>query len=229
MARGSHLLFTVEHSKGEIEREKEAMSQKITGKNLSYSQNLPPFLARLQGQGRGPADGPDPILAGRRRAARPRDDGEDAPVVLDEQGNVVDDVRVGVDGSAVRTAFGCGDDEGAGEEGDKNAGEGAVDGAKREVGIGARKRKVAPGKVIGGADEDDEDDGSVDEVPGKKMGKGGKSKAAVTDHDAGGETTQAVAASKKASATSTGVGKSTSSKGQKKAKKIKLSFGDDGD
>ncbi|KAI6382639.1 hypothetical protein MCOR25_000639 [Pyricularia grisea] len=205
------------------------MSQKITGKNLSYSQNLPPFLARLQGQGRGPADGPDPILAGRRRAARPRDDGEDAPVVLDEQGNVVDDVRVGVDGSAVRTASGGNgeDDDGDGDDGeggDKTAGEGG--GSKREVGIGARKRKVAAGRVIGGGDEDDDGD---DEVAGKKTGKGGKRKAVVTDHGADGETTQATATSKATSAASTGTGKSSSSKGQKKAKKIKLSFGDDGD
>merc|ERR1712000_12311 len=65
------------------------MSQKITGKNLSYDTALPPFLQALRSQ-TGGSD--QPQTTGQRRAAKKRSDSEDAedvPVVVDEDGNVV--------------------------------------------------------------------------------------------------------------------------------------------
>ncbi|KAI1313542.1 hypothetical protein F5Y03DRAFT_389842 [Xylaria venustula] len=67
------------------------MSQKITSKNLTYDTTLPPFLARLRGQ-QTAHSGPDPILAAQRRPGQKRsasEEAEDAPVVVDEQGNVI--------------------------------------------------------------------------------------------------------------------------------------------
>ncbi|EEY21691.1 conserved hypothetical protein [Verticillium alfalfae VaMs.102] len=66
---------------------------KINAKSLSYSSDLPPFLRALHAQSRGDASaGPDPILAGRRRAIKKRsasEEAEDQPLVVDENGNVV--------------------------------------------------------------------------------------------------------------------------------------------
>lgn len=67
------------------------MSQKITAKNLTYDNALPPFLARLRGE-QSARRGPDPILAAQRRPGQKRsasEEAEDAPVVVDEDGNVV--------------------------------------------------------------------------------------------------------------------------------------------
>ncbi|KUI62324.1 hypothetical protein VP1G_09459 [Cytospora mali] len=72
------------------------MSQKITGKNLQYDQTLPPFLARLKGQHIADSESPDPILASRRRAAKPRsasEEAEDAPLIVDDDGNVVQGMK----------------------------------------------------------------------------------------------------------------------------------------
>ncbi|KAI5920478.1 hypothetical protein F4810DRAFT_415193 [Camillea tinctor] len=193
------------------------MSQKITSKNLSYNTELPPFLARLRGQGGGQygdTDGPDPILAARRRPAgrhvrTASEEAEDAPVVVDEDGNVVD-----LQGKDVESLT-------QGEEKD-NKTESKEEGANKEkeeekekekvAGIGAsKKRKV--GRVIGG-DADEEGDRSIAKAAsdvrrildaGKLSGKDRKT----TD------------ASTKATA--------TAKNGKKKAKKIKLSFGDDAD
>ncbi|KAI1465110.1 uncharacterized protein F4812DRAFT_132427 [Daldinia caldariorum] len=173
---------------------------KITSKNLAYSSDLPPFLAKLRGQQqqqqRDP-DSPDPILAARRRAARPRsasEEAEDAPLVVDEAGNTVAfPSGADVDAPAER-----GDDN---VDGKNDAGAGADTGAKngkeerekeKVAGIGAgRKRKV--GRVVGGDTEGDS--------PSVKSG-GDKS---ATDSKWGTRQTK------------------------KKAKKIKLSFNDDGD
>jgi hypothetical protein len=165
------------------------MSQKITSKNLSYEQNLPPFLAALHGQAAGNRDGPDPILSGRRRPVKPRSgsaEAEDEPLVLDEEGNEVAGVKVGVDGAVTETTNAAKETA----AGDSNA-VGKDDASKAEdvAGLGAaRKRKAA--KVVGG-DVDDHD---------SKKGA-----------DAGAQDPV----------------EKKSSKGKKKAKKIKLSFGDD--
>ncbi|TPX18395.1 uncharacterized protein E0L32_011703 [Thyridium curvatum] len=197
-------------------------SQKITSKNLSYSQNLPPFLAALRGQhAPSDADGPDPILAARSRrpAARRRGSAsEDAPLVLDEEGNVVSDVAVGVDGSVSRKE---GPQDGGATAGAAAAEEDGKTHAQREgervAGIGAgKKRKV--GRVVGGDDaqeEEEEGKGERNEPESKHAGQGkaGQGKRPEKHGGSGRETK----------------GDKTP-KSKKKAKKIKLSFGDaDGD
>ncbi|KAJ9144734.1 hypothetical protein NKR19_g6368 [Coniochaeta hoffmannii] len=140
------------------------MSQKISAKNLQYDTTLPPFLARLRGQAQeASGDGPDPLLVRNRRHAKPRSgsaEAEDAPLVVDEGGNVVAGMRVGADGTVVAETKGG---EKAGEEGeeeDGDKGDGGNKGGVREndkavAGIGAgKKRKV--GKVVGGGDEEEE-------------------------------------------------------------------------
>ncbi|KAI1134855.1 hypothetical protein F5Y05DRAFT_416749 [Hypoxylon sp. FL0543] len=170
---------------------------KISSKNLSYSSDLPPFLARLRGQHQQQrdSDSPDPILAARRRAARPRsasEEAEDAPVVVDENGNTV--------------TFPSGADEDGPET--KDARVDSKDDAKRDkdkekiAGIGAsKKRKV--GRVVGGGEDDEEDNAA------KASSRSKEDKHAP---DSNPKDT-----------------KSTMKQGKKKAKKVKLSFGDDGD
>ncbi|KAK0646836.1 hypothetical protein B0T16DRAFT_458720 [Cercophora newfieldiana] len=158
------------------------MSQKITPKNLQYNTSLPPFLARLRGE-TAPSefDGPDPILAGRRRPAKPRSgsaEAEDAPVVVDDQGNVVD-VRIGVDGEVKERVVPEGQGEAAhGEEkgGEEGEGEG-----KEQVGGqgGVGNKKKRKGRVVGAEQGEEED---VARVPQEKKGEGevkakGKKKA----------------------------------------------------
>ncbi|KAK3994226.1 hypothetical protein QBC44DRAFT_322864 [Cladorrhinum sp. PSN332] len=176
------------------------MSQKINAKNLQYSSNLPPFLARLRGEAQHDSNGPDPILSARRRPVKPRSgsaEAEDAPTIVDEHGNVVQDVTVGVDGTIkeqetkpITTA----DDENKTEENKPAA---AAEKVVASIGVG-KKRKV--GKVIGGdADEDEEKEGTVAVAEKSKKSE---------DKDKKEE----------------GAAKS---KPKKKAKKIKLSFGDE--
>ncbi|KAK7967313.1 uncharacterized protein PG986_001590 [Apiospora aurea] len=207
------------------------MSDKITAKNLSYDQTLPPFLARLRGH-QAPDGGPDPILAARRRTARVRtasEEAEDAPLVLDEAGNVVD-MKAGelpdVDG-----------DDGNATEGNKPAPEAkkattteSADGeqegentAKETAAatIGAsKKRKV--GRVIG-ADDDEKDEREVSRaVKAAKAiaGGGGNSDKRKEEEEEEEGKTAAAAATPTTNPKPSGGGK-------KKAKKIKLSFGDD--
>ncbi|RXG49233.1 hypothetical protein VDGE_09666 [Verticillium dahliae] len=137
---------------------------KINAKSLSYSSDLPPFLRALHAQSRGDASaGPDPILAGRRRAIKKRsasEEAEDQPLVVDENGNVVtiDDDRNDHDGPN--------SDSQAPDDASTAAGKDAETAAEREkekvAGIGAgRKRKV--GKIVG-ADGEKKDNG----VPTRK-------------------------------------------------------------
>ncbi|KAK1831460.1 hypothetical protein QBC39DRAFT_391237 [Podospora conica] len=165
---------------------------KITNKNLSYNTALPPFLARLRGEAGGGssyADGPDPILAARRRPVKPRSgsaEAEDAPTVVDaETGEVV-------------SGGPKGEEEVPKEEGEGGAGK--TEGVKVGEGLVKRKRKV--GRVVGA--ERDEDDGEGG-GRGEKVKEGGKGR-------------------------DEGKGKSegkVKGAGKKKAKKIKLSFGDE--
>ncbi|KAK4448966.1 hypothetical protein QBC34DRAFT_406434 [Podospora aff. communis PSN243] len=127
------------------------MSQKITPKNLQYNSSLPPFLARLRGE-TAPSefDGPDPILAGRRRPAKPRSgsaEAEDAPVVVDERGEVVD-VKVGLDGEVkgeIKDQAGTGESKEEGKEGEQGEGKG-----EEEKGSVGNKKKI---KLSFGDDE----------------------------------------------------------------------------
>ncbi|KAK2068098.1 hypothetical protein P8C59_002763 [Phyllachora maydis] len=151
------------------------MAPKLQSGALQYNAAPPPFLARLRGEHA--AGGYDAAAQGRwRRTAGARAgsaEAEDAPVVVDEGGNVVEGVCVGRDG-AVR---------------DGREAEGVAAIGEKVAAIGAgRKRKV--GKVVGG-DADEEDGNGADAQP--------------------------VAA----------VGRKTGRKDSKKAKKIKLSFGND--
>lgn len=189
------------------------MSQKITSKNLSYDTTLPPFLARLHGQHQQhlSSDSPDPILAARRRpGARVRsasEEAEDAPLVVDERGNVVQldvdeesgDVVKGEEGSNTKGEAGGGDDGEKGKESTARAA-GSKDAAVKVAGIGAgKKRKV--GRVIGvGEDGDDESR----EADSKRVA------TKTTESDAKPTTSAKQPPKKKA-----------------KKKKIQLSFGDD--
>ncbi|KAK8035114.1 hypothetical protein PG993_010109 [Apiospora rasikravindrae] len=191
------------------------MSDKITAKNLSYDQTLPPFLARLRGH-QAPDGGPDPILAARRRTARVRtasEEAEDAPLVLDEAGNVVDmkagelpDDDDGNDAEDKPKAEAKDSTGNADEEGENTAKETAA------ATIGAsKKRKV--GRVIG-ADEDEKDE--------REVSKAVKAAKAI----AGGGNSDKKTKEKTTAATPT-TNPKPSGGGKKKAKKIKLSFGDD--
>ncbi|KAK3339763.1 hypothetical protein B0T25DRAFT_618310 [Lasiosphaeria hispida] len=172
---------------------------KPTAKNLHYTTTLPPFLARLRSEHASPRDGPDPMLAGRRRPTKPRSgsaEAEDAPVVVDERGEVV----VGewaVQGDGSLAAVEAGATEAVEESGDVEGGiKEAAEGQKVAVVVGAggnKKRKV--GRVVGGEEEAD-------------------SKAEAAAAAGKGDDKE-----KSASAKTKG--------GKKKAKKIKLSFGDD--
>jgi hypothetical protein len=192
------------------------MSQKINAKNLQYNLNLPPFLARLRGQGASGADsdGPDPILAARRRPVKPRSasaDAEDAPLVVDEHGNSVE-VTVGADGTVTEkeepTPVGS---EDKAQQDDAPADADAPASGEKVAGIGGqRKRKI--GKVVGvGADEEDtEEKNNLDRT---SRGKGKAKTGNTTAVQGIKEKDDSAAAAK--------------SKTKKKAKKIKLSFGDD--
>jgi hypothetical protein len=179
------------------------MSQKITAKNLSYDANPPPFLAALQARALSGSRAPDPIIAARRRGVKTRsasEAAEDAPLVVDEQGNEVG-VEVGEDGT-VKDAEGereVGDDATEPDKGREHTGSGKVAG----IG-GARKRKA--GKVVGDAANVDAQADAVDGDRGtktKKEARPGGKKDTVAD--------------------------SGKEKSRKKSKKIKLSFNDDGD
>ncbi|KAI3399478.1 hypothetical protein diail_6740 [Diaporthe ilicicola] len=177
------------------------MSNKITGKNLHYDQSLPPFLARLKGQHATDADSPDPILASRRRQAKPRsasDAAEDAPLIVDDDGNVLAGVEVAADGTV--TANPEAEPGQGGDEDSKDGGaEGKDAGARREDKVatigGSKKRKL--GKVVGASADDEQEDRSL-----AKEGPT-RNKAATEDKTKG------------------------PAKAKKKGKKIKLSFGDD--
>ncbi|KAK3400881.1 hypothetical protein B0T20DRAFT_348574 [Sordaria brevicollis] len=184
---------------------------KINPKNLLYdrSATLPPFLARLHAQhSPGNFDGPDPILAARRRPTKKRsgsEEAEDAPVILDEGGNVIDTVTLGKDGTVMEK------EAQGGDEGETTTTKEKEEAGKQEknVGIGAsKKRKV--GKVIGGGDDSDQEQEGGASSSGKKRRA---DDSAVQEKDSG--------------KTEEGEEKPKPKATKKKAKKIKLSFGDE--
>lgn len=184
------------------------MSQKVTAKNLHYNSTLPPFLARLRGQADSDGDSnvPDPILAARRRPAKPRSgsaEAEDAPLVIDEHGNAVS-ITINADGSVKEQGSEETRDGSAGrdEQTDADAASG-----EKMAGIGGgpnQRKKRKMGKVIS-ADADEEDVGAQDGKGGRERGRASTAKT----EDQDDSTPHAKA------------------KAKKKAKKIKLSFGDD--
>ncbi|KAI1263915.1 hypothetical protein F5Y18DRAFT_91167 [Xylariaceae sp. FL1019] len=115
------------------------MSQKITSKNLHYDTTLPPFLARMKGE-QSSRTGPDPILASHRRPGQKRsasEEAEDAPLVVDEEGNIVD-LPDQTDALKSETK------EEHNEEEDKDT----EKAGERVAGIGGAKKRKA-GRVIG--------------------------------------------------------------------------------
>jgi hypothetical protein len=187
------------------------MSQKITSKNLQYTAQLPPFLARLRGQHASETDpnAPDPILAARRRPGRPRSgsaEAEDAPLVVDEHGNAVD-VTVGVDGIVKEK-----DPASAGAEtqAQAEAAQESTDAAQREklAGIGDQRKKRKIGKIVG-AGSDEEDAKADDKSRKNEKAKTSNGTSAPEDK----EKDNSAAAAK--------------AKAKKKAKKVKLSFDED--
>ncbi|KAI1122927.1 hypothetical protein F5Y10DRAFT_252880 [Nemania abortiva] len=232
------------------------MSQKITAKNLTYDNSLPPFLARLRGQ-QTAHSGPDPILAAQRRPGQKRsasEEAEDAPVVVDEDGNLVylkDGVLDVEDGDKKDI-----NDEDSKEKESPSNGEDRdlASGKEREkvAVIGAsRKRKV--GRVIGDEQSDDE---KAEMIKGKKNtdaeaeARIAKASADVRRllHEAEEDTTTTTSGRNNSTSVPAGGHKSTKAAGdkpgqqqqqqqqktikstkKKAAKKIKLSFGDNDD
>lgn len=131
------------------------MSQKFNAKNLSYNSSVPPFLAALKAQASGSSSSPNPLLAGQRRHGVKRSasaDAEDAPLVVDEEGNVVE-AQVGKDGTVTVSGESPPPEEDGIEPGAEKGEDGAKAGAGGLSAIG-RKRKTA--KVIGGGANDEE-------------------------------------------------------------------------
>ncbi|KAM0200833.1 hypothetical protein ACHAPI_002499 [Fusarium lateritium] len=129
------------------------MTPKINSKNLSYDNSAPPFLAALRAQAAG-ARGPDPILAAQRRSAKKRsssEEAEDAPLVVDEDGNVV---SLEVDKDGVVKDNGDQDPE-------PTEAKEAVKESETKAAIGGRKRKV--GKVVGDAADEAKTEGDGDD------------------------------------------------------------------
>lgn len=199
---------------------------KFNANSLSYSQNLPPFLAKLQGQYNNDRNGEraDPILAAQRRAVKKRsasEEAEDAPLVLDDHGDVVAGVTFGKDGAATLDETG-GDSNGGGEE--------AKEGGKTSVavdsiaGIGAGKKKKV-GRVIGGEGDGEGEEGATTDRQKRKRPTRGDDDNDPTTKDTKDTRGSKDKDTKKKTATAAG-GKD---KRKKKAKKIQLSFEDDED
>lgn len=195
-----------------------AMSQaKINGKNLHYDQSLPPFLARLRGQATIDSQSPDPILAARRRPAKQRsgsEEAEDAPLVVDESGNVVSSVSVERDGTVKEIGTKSNEHEGAmpseADDGDDERRADPVDPVAEKVASigGAKKRKA--GRIVGGGGVEEADQGPDQDQGPDCQPKASKKIAEIGKHEKREANRPVV-------------------KGKKKVKKIKLSFGDDDD
>ncbi|KAK4154935.1 hypothetical protein C8A00DRAFT_42397 [Chaetomidium leptoderma] len=204
------------------------MSQKITSKNLQYNTNLPPFLARLRGENASGADrgAPDPILAARRRPGKPRSgsaEAEDAPLVVDEHGNAVD-VTVGTDGTVKEKESASTETEEKGAPQDPPADTtdavAAASAGEKVAGIGDQRKKRKIGRVIG-ADADEEDALAKSSNNNSNNKKQGRAKTQ------GNTTTTALDDATKEKNDAAATTATTKAKTKKKAKKIKLSFGDD--
>ncbi|KAI1828387.1 hypothetical protein F4861DRAFT_180306 [Xylaria intraflava] len=203
------------------------MSQKITAKNLTYDSSLPPFLARLHGH-RAAQTGPDPILAAHRRPGQKRsasEEAEDSPLVVDENGNVVDlgnaeDVTEGGEKEEEGAEQPTPDDPAQGKEKEKVAGIGAT-----------RKRKV--GRVIGEEHSDDESGAKTRKKNADDEARIAKASADVRRlvrgedaTDTGAEKGTKVTDDKPGKGRKPQDGPVHKSAKKKVAKKIKLSFGD---
>jgi len=206
---------------------------KFNPKNLSYDSTLPPFLARLHGQHSSAQrdGGPDPTLAARRRPGVKKrsasEEAEDAPVVVDEHGNVVSAGLLDGEGGDTDREAGEAEAGGpAGLAGSSKEIEQKQEGGKQEkvAGIGgaAKKRKVGRVVVNEDADENELDDNNS--TGKKKPAAVGKAMGSADDVRSNGTNTKTTSAPTTTTAATT---THASAKPKKKAKKIKLSFGDD--
>ena len=144
---------------------------KITPKNLSYDQTLPPFLQRLQAN-KSSLDGRNEFQTARpQKAKNLEDDAENEPVYFDEgsgetltrrEWEAKEKVKEGGDGGEVRK-------DGADGEGGKRGGDGE---REKIAAIGSGKKRKA-GKVIG-AEDGDVDEKEKEDAVGelKKVEKG---------------------------------------------------------
>ncbi|ERS97398.1 uncharacterized protein SPSK_03647 [Sporothrix schenckii 1099-18] len=195
---------------------------KFNANSLSYSQNLPAFLAKLQGQYNDDRNGQraDPILATQRRAAKKRsasEEAEDAPLILDDNGNVMAGVTVDTDGTATMDNKDKYDEAGTTKRYEKTST--SLDGV---AGIGAGKKKRL-GRVIGGeSDNDSDNSNSTDRRKRKRRFRDNDVKS--DDGKARAKVSEDGGAIKKA--TSQGSEKDNVKK-KKKARKIQLSFEDE--
>jgi hypothetical protein len=213
------------------------MSQKVSAKNLTYDSSLPPFLARLRGQQQAErSSGPDPILAAQRRPGQKRsasEEAEDAPVVVDEEGNVVDFPTIKESDN---------DDDRNKESADKKSGEGddttnEGDGESEKkgeiekekvAGIGAsRKRKV--GRVVGEQSDEEATLAKKRQSKDEEQARIAKASADIRRLVDGDDTTRKQSQGKEQQKEKEREKTTIKSSNKKKAKKIKLSFGDDGD
>ncbi|ESZ98289.1 hypothetical protein SBOR_1282 [Sclerotinia borealis F-4128] len=195
---------------------------KITPKNLSYDNTLPPFLQRLQAN-HSSSDGRHEFSIARPSKLRDEEEErESEPVVFDEvSGETLsreewerrEKTREERDGGE------GGDGEGEGKEGGEGEGKGngktEIETAKM-AGIGASKKRKM-GKIIGGLE--DEDAYGNEEISTSTSTSTSNNKTP-NRKDIGKQKKEE---SSKAGAT----GKKNSKTAAKKGKKIKLSFGDD--
>ncbi|KAJ2905914.1 hypothetical protein MKZ38_003702 [Zalerion maritima] len=200
---------------------------------LEFNRRIPAFLQQMQNAQASQYDQPNPQLTSNRRHGKPRsksEDAEDAPLVLDHEGNVVEGASVDVHGEVVSlnvagaegssTATGWGTkgktDEGKNGQSQQDK-EGEEDGKREKVASIGNVRKRKAGRVIGGEAEDDAD-----------LADDPLAKAIITAQ--GRSTVLGKDASKLAM--EEGKSKKTGEKAKKKkkrAKKIKLSFEEDED
>ncbi|SPO03110.1 uncharacterized protein DNG_05792 [Cephalotrichum gorgonifer] len=175
------------------------MSQKFNAKNLSYDDRLPPFLARLKSQNATTSSSPNPLLGANRRHGAKRSGSAEA----EDAPLVVDAggnvVAATVDGDGTVRYEDGGEAEGERGGVEDGGGEKGAE-VKAAVAIG-RKRKA---RVIGAGQEDEQE--------GEKGGDGDARKGTAVKDKAVGDAADSKPAPK----------------AKKKAKKIKLSFDDDG-
>lgn len=203
------------------------MPDKITSRSLAYNSSLPPFLAALHAQVGRSASGPDSMLATRRRIGQKRsasEEAEDGPLIVDERGNVVElDEKLEEKDRETNETGRPGDISPGRETIDESS---VTEGKEKVAGIGAGKKRRT-GKVVGGGTEDDRVSGkgeglerlrqAIEDTKSKyDMGKGG-----------GSEGKSGVQS--KEQQTKSGKPPSSGQGGKpKKAKKMKLSFDEDG-
>lgn len=171
---------------------------KITSKNLHYDATPPPFLARLR-TGRGASDGrhESPVLRP-TKARSAEDEAEDEPVYVDEESGETFAKREWEAREDAETG-GQTLDGGEGADGVKSD----LGSREKRAGIGAGKKRKAAKVVGGGQDEEEAHDAPAEPAAVQKKDS--------TASNAGTPATT----------------KTDRSKAGKKAKKVKLSFGDD--